>query len=182
MPAAAASRYARALVDVVLGPSSTTTPDRVRQDLQSFEQTLAGSTELASALESPSISRARKRAIISRLTQSLGISGVSKNFLLVLADHRRTAELAGVIAAFDKLVDERLGSLQVDVASAGELQPRQQEALTQRLAAMTGKKIRLHLKIDRDLVGGMVVRVGSTVFDGSVRGQLDALGRRLQAE
>ncbi len=175
MPAAAASRYARALVDVVLGPSSTAAPDRVRQDLQSFADTLGGSDELALALESPSVSRPRKRAIIGRITQSLGLSGVSKNFLLVLADHRRMAELSAVIATFDKMVDERQGSLQVDVSSAGELNPGQEQALTQRLAAMTGKNIRLNLKIDRDLVGGLVVRVGSTVFDGSVRGQLDAL-------
>src|SRR5271170_7123804 len=100
MPAAAASRYARALVDVVLGPSSTAAPERVRQDLRSFEETLAGSAELAAALESPSVSRPRKRAIIGRLAQSLGFTGVARNFLFVLSDHRRTAELSAVIAAF----------------------------------------------------------------------------------
>jgi F-type H+-transporting ATPase subunit delta len=75
-----------------------------------------------------------------------------------------------------------MGSLEAEVASAAELNSRQEEALTERLAAMTGKKIRLNLKIDRDLVGGLVVRVGSTDFDGSVRGQLGALGRRLRTE
>ena len=180
MPAAVASRYARALVDVVLAPASQLEPGRVREDLRSFEQALAGSTELANALQSPAVTRSRKRAVIARLGQPLGITGVAKNFLFVLIDHRRMAELSSIIAAFEKLVDERLGILQVEVTSAQELKQPQQDDLVRQLAAMTGKKIVLNLRTDNDLVGGLVVRLGSTVYDGSVRGQLEALGRELQ--
>ena len=182
MPAAVASRYARALVDVVLAPASGAKPDRVRQDLRSFEQALASSPELGNALASPAVKRPKKRAVIARLAETLELSGVAKNFLLVLVDHRRTAELSGIIAAFERMVDERLGILKVDVASARELNEKQQAALVQRLEAMTGKKIFLNRTIDGDLLGGMVVRVGSTLYDGSVRGQLDSLSRQLRAE
>src|SRR5438552_3706647 len=106
MPAAAASRYARALVDVVLAPKSRVEADRVRQDLRTFEQALAGSAELETALASPAVKRARKRAVVERLVKALDLSITSRNFLLVLIDHRRTGELTEVIAAFEKLVDE----------------------------------------------------------------------------
>jgi len=181
MPAAVASRYARALVDVVLAPSAAADPDRVRQDLRDFEQALAASSELSLALESPSISRPRKRAVISRLARSLGLSNVSTNFLFVLIDHRRTPELSAILDAFDKLLDERRGILQVEVLSASQLEQRQQDDLKERLESMTGKTIGLNLKVDGDLVGGLVVRIGSTVYDGSVRGQLEAIGRQLGA-
>ncbi len=179
MPAAVASRYARALVDVVLAPKSGVEPVRVLQDLRSFEQALAGSVELGSALASPAVTRSRKRAVMARLTQSLEISGVSRNFLLVLIDHRRLGDLSGAIAAFEKMVDERLGKLQVEVASARDLNRQQQSALVRQLETMTGKQISLKLEVDEDLLGGVVVRLGSTVYDGSVRAQLEALERQM---
>jgi len=166
-------------VDVALAPNAAVGPDRVREDLRSFEQALAASPELSIVLASPGISRPRKRAVIGRLVESLGLSRVSRNFLFVLVDHRRTADLSGIIDAFEKLVDERLGKLQVEVASARGLDRQQQQALIERLEVMTGKRIVLNLKIVSDLVGGLVVRLGSTVYDGSVRGQLEALGRQL---
>src|SRR5260370_41926514 len=139
MPAAVASRYARALVDVVLAPKSRGEPVRVLQDLRTFEQAVAGSAELGSALASPAVTRSRKRAVMARLTQSLEISGVSRNFLLVLIDHRRLADLSAVIAAFEKMVDERLGKLQVEVASARDLNLQPQTALVPQRTAIAGK-------------------------------------------
>jgi F-type H+-transporting ATPase subunit delta len=182
MPAAVASRYARALVDVVLAPSSESEPDRVRQDLRAFEQALAGSAELRNALESPAVKKARKRAVVERLAEALHLSKAARNFLLVLVDHRRTAELSGSIAAFETMVDERLGRLQVEVASARGLQEALQASLIGQLQTITGKQVRLKLTVDEALVGGLVVRLGSTVYDGSVRGRLEALGRQLRAE
>ena len=179
MPAAVASRYARALVDVVLAPGSRFDPVRVLQDLRSFEQALAGSVQLGSALASPAVTRSRKRAVMARLTQSLEISGVSRNFLLVLIDHRRLAELSGVIAAFEKMVDERLGKLKVEVSSARNLNQQQQSSLVRQLEAMTGKQVSLKLEVDDDLLGGVVVRLGSTVYDGSVKAHLEALERQM---
>src|SRR6202030_733829 len=137
MPAAVASRYARALVDVARPPDAPVGPDRVREDLRGFEQALAASPELSIVLESPGISRPRKRAVIGRLVESLALSKVSRNFLFVLVDHRRTSNLSAILDAFEKLVDELLGKLRVEVASARGLDREQQAALTQRLEAMT---------------------------------------------
>jgi F-type H+-transporting ATPase subunit delta len=182
MPAAVASRYARALVDVVLAPASRVEPSRILSDLRSFQELLAASPELTSALESPAVKRPRKRGVIDRLAKQLDFAPVARNFLLVLVDHRRLPELGGVLAAFEKIVDERLGRLQVDVASASALQPLQQQALAQRIQTITGKNVRLNVTVDGDLMGGIVLRLGSTVYDGSVRGQLDSLARQLAAE
>src|SRR5215471_15203795 len=99
MPAAVASRYARALVDVVLAPNATIGPDRVRDDLRSFEKALATSPELSIVLSSPGVSRTRKRAVVGRLAQSLDLSARAKNFLLVLVDHRRTGHLSAILDA-----------------------------------------------------------------------------------
>jgi F-type H+-transporting ATPase subunit delta len=165
-----------------MAPSAAADPDRVREDLRGFEQALAASAELSLALESPSISRPRKRAVISRLARSLTLSNVATNFLFVLIDHRRTPDLSSILDTFDKLLDERRGILQVEVISASQLEQRQQDDLKGRLESMTGKTIGLNLKVDGDLVGGLVVRIGSTVYDGSVRGQLEAIGRQLRAD
>jgi F-type H+-transporting ATPase subunit delta len=182
MPAAVASRYARALADVVLSPTSRVEPSRILTDLRGFQELLTASPELTSALESPAVKRPRKRGVIDRLARQLDLSPVARNFLLVLADHRRLGELGGAVTAFEKIVDERLGRLQVDVASAGPLQPSQQQALARRLQSITGKDVRLNVTVDGDLMGGVVLRLGSTVYDGSVRGQLDSLARQLAAE
>src|SRR5215469_1764256 len=96
MPAAVATRYARALVDVVLAPNTAIGPDRVRDDLRSFEQALAASPELSIILNSPGISRPKKRAVVNRLVQSLGLSTPARNFLFVLVDHRRIAHLSAI--------------------------------------------------------------------------------------
>jgi F-type H+-transporting ATPase subunit delta len=166
-------------VDVVLAPNAGINPERVREELRTFEQALTASPELSIVLASPGISRPRKRAVIGRLVESIGLSRVSRNLLFVLVDHRRTENLSAIIDAFEKLVNERLGMLQVEVASARGLDREQQAALVQRLEAMTGKRIVLNLAIDSDLVGGLVVHLGSTVYDGSVRGQLETLSRQL---
>ena len=151
-------------------------------DLRSFQAMLAGSPELVSALESPAVKRPRKRAVLDRLAGQLELAPIARNLLLVLADHRRIPELGGVITAFEKIVDERLGRLQVEVASASALEASQQDALARRLQAITGKNVRLNVTVDSGLVGGLVLRLGSTVYDGSVRGQLDSLARQLAAE
>jgi F-type H+-transporting ATPase subunit delta len=170
------------LADVVLAPSTTSDPERVRLDLRSFEQTLADSPELAIALGTPSISRSRKRGVVGRLAQTIGLSNASRNFLKVLIDHDRIADLTGILDAYDKVVDERRGIQRVEVTSVRDLNERQRNDLERQLEMMTGKKISLNVKVDGELVGGLVARVGSTVYDGSVRGQLAALRRQLETE
>ncbi len=179
---ALASRYASALVDVATGPSSGVDPHQVLQDLRSFAEVFSGSPELRNALTSPSVPLARKRAVIGAIGEKLAISRIARNFLFVLTDHRRIAMLAEVLEAFDLLLDERLGFTRAEISSARELDQGQRDSLSHELERLTGKKMRMRYAMDSELLGGLVARIGSTVYDGSVRGQLEALGRRLLSE
>ena len=177
-----ASRYASALVDVVTGATAGVEPKTALEELRAFEAALATSAELRNALLSPAVTPGRKRAVIGRLTDKMGLSRIVRNFLMVLTDHRRPAALPEVIHAFDVLLDERLGFAQAEVSSARELNEGQRAALGEELSRVTGKSVRAKFSTDPSLIGGVVARLGSTVYDGSVRGQLDALGRKLQLE
>jgi len=179
MPSAVATRYARALADVVLAPGAAAPPERVAADLRRFTGLFEESAELGNALVSPAVALARKRAVIHRLSGSLALSPVSRNFLMVLVDHRRTGILIEIIAAFEKLVDERLGLVRVEVETAQPLSEAGKSTLAQGLEAATGQKVIVKVSVNPDLIGGVVARIGSTLYDGSVRGRLEALARRL---
>jgi len=176
-----ANRYASALVDVVLGPASDVQPAQALEQLRAFEAAVASSPPLRSVLATPSISVARKRAVIRTIAEMLGLGRVVRNFLLVLADHRRTAALAQMIEAFELLQDERLGFVRAEVRSAFEMPPRQRDEISGRLGALAGSRVRMRFAIDPDLIGGVTARIGSTVYDGSVRGRLAGMRKRLAA-
>lgn len=179
MPGALAFTYARALADVVTKPGSATNAQTVLAELTAFEKLLVESAELRIALESPAIPPARKRAVIERLAKALPISQVVERFLFVLMDHRRAALLHEILEAFESVVDERVGIARADVASARPLTEPQQQQIVAGIVRLTGKQARARFSVREDLIGGVVARIGSTVYDGSVRGRLDALGRRL---
>ncbi len=176
------NRYAHALADVVTGGRSPLRPDAALTELRSFEAALESSPELKNALTSPAVPTARKRAVVARMAGFLALSKITQNFLFVLIDHRRIALLSEIIHSFETIVDERLGFARADVTSARELTAEQRTALTAELERLTGKRIRMRFSVDESLIGGAVARIGSTVYDGSVRGQLQSLGRRLEAE
>ncbi len=177
-----AARYANALADVVTNPASGTTPERTISELRSFEQALADSNELQNALITPAVPPGRKKAVIGRIAEILNLSRVTRNFLFVLVDKRRIPALSGIIHDLEEVLDQRLGFARAEVASAAELTEAQQLALNGTLERLTGKHIRMRFSIDPALIGGALARIGSTVYDGSVRGQLAALERRLSAE
>ena len=179
---AVATRYANALADVVTAPGSAVQPQDVLAELRGFEAALRSSPELSNALISPAVPPGRKRAVVGRIADTLELSRVARNLLFVLIDHRRIAALEGVLHSFEIIVDERLGFARADVTSARELTEAQRTALNARLERMTGKRIRMRFAVDASLIGGVVARIGSTVYDGSVRGQLGALGQRLATE
>ena len=110
------------------------------------------------------------------------LATVIRNFLYVLIDHRRTAMLGEVLEAIQSQLDERLGIAQADVSSARPLSEAEQSQIKSSFAAKTGKKIRGQFTVNPDLIGGVMVRIGSTIYDGSVRGSLDGLRRKLVAE
>jgi F-type H+-transporting ATPase subunit delta len=179
---AVVTRYANALADVVMGGSGVgIRPDEAAAQLQAFAQLVAESHDLRNALTSPSVSLARKRAVITRLADAQAMSRVMRNFLCVLSDHRRLDALSDVASAFAAVLDERLGFARAEIQSAEPLRQDQQDALLAKISQLTGKKVRPAWQVDPELLGGVVVNVGSKVYDGSVRGQLTVIGRRLAA-
>jgi len=179
---AVATRYAHALADVVTAPGSAVGAEETVAQLRSFEAALAGSPELQNALTTPAVPASRKRAVIGRIADVLQLSRIARNFLFVLVDHRRITSLSDIIHSFDVVVDERLGFARAEVTSASELNDALRNDLNRELERLTGKRIRARYAVDASLIGGAMARIGSTVYDGSVRGQLNSLERLLGAE
>jgi len=174
-----ASRYAAALVDVALEQDEA---DRVKGDLGSFAEALSSSGELRALLESPAVSHEEKHKVVEELSRHMGLRPSVRNFLYLLVDHRRTGMLGEMQEAFEKELNARLGIAEADVISARELSADERERLTAALERRTGKKIEARFRRDRSLVGGTVVRLGSTIYDGSVREQLTRLREQLETE
>ena len=179
MAFAAASRYARALVDVVLAPGSPLKPEDAVAQLRLVAQTVAGSNELANALLTPAVQTSRKRAVMGRLLQGLRVSHLIQNFVYVVIDHRRIGIIDEIADAFEQLVDARLGFIRAEVTSAEPLDQRRSSEIESELSNLTGKRMRLHFSVDAALLGGVSARIGSKLYDGSVRGQLEQLRRQL---
>ena len=175
------TRYASALVDVITGAKGMDA-SQASQQLRAFEGLMTESAELRNVLSSPAVAPARKRAVVKDLADRLGVARIVRNFLLVLTDHRRLAALAPVIESFEVQLDERLGFVRANLLTARELDDRQKAALVNGLSRFTGKKVRARFSVQADLIGGVVAHIGSTLYDGSVRGQLDSLARRLTSE
>ena len=179
---AVATRYAKALADVTTGAASGLRPEDALGQLRAFESALTASRELQNALSTPAVPASRKRAVVGRIAGLLQLSPIARNFLFVLIDHRRIALLGAILHSFDLIVDERLGFARAEVSSPRELTETQRGAINAQLERITGKRIRMRFAVDPALIGGVLARIGSTVYDGSVRGQLQTLGRRLGTE
>jgi F-type H+-transporting ATPase subunit delta len=137
---------------------------------------------LRTVLASPAVVPNQKKALVAALAARLGLAAVTQNFLRVVIDHRRLALLDEMIEAFEKILDERRGIVRAALASPQPVEPDQQSLLAARLASVTGRQVRLNVSVDPALLGGAVARIGSTVYDGSLRGRLRALERRLAQE
>jgi F-type H+-transporting ATPase subunit delta len=174
-----ATRYAKALVDVVAAPGSKVDPSAALAQLRSIEGVFAGSVDLRNALLSPAVSPSRKRAVVAKILTPLALHKQVLNFLFVVIDHRRVHEFSSITEAFEALLDERLGYVRADVTTARELTADQTAILETEISRVAGKKAKLKFSTDPALVAGVVARIGSTVYDGSVRGQLDRLRTKL---
>ncbi|MBV9505695.1 MAG: ATP synthase F1 subunit delta [Acidobacteriia bacterium] len=177
-----AARYAEALADIVTAAGSPLRAQDAVAELVAFEGTIKSSPELYNALTSPAVPNSRKRAVIGRIGDDLQLSKITRNFLFVLIDHSRLPLLPGMLEAFEAVLDERLGFARAEIASPRELNPEQRAALSAALERLTGKRIRMRFRVEESLIGGVVARIGSTIYDGSVRGQLRSLEHRLIAQ
>lgn len=178
MAIAVANRYARALADVV-GPRGNYR--EILAELQDFAAVLHGSAELREVMETPAVAIAEKKKVLQAILARAGVSEVTRNFLLILADHYRLGLLGEIVLAFQKVANERLGIAQVKVFSAADLTEAEREALRKRFAELTGRRVELEFLKEEKLVGGVIAQVDSTVYDGSVRGHLARMRERLTA-
>jgi F-type H+-transporting ATPase subunit delta len=182
MISVAASRYGNALGAVVFARGSGLEPRDVVDQLRRFEGLLRDSNDLRHVMFSPAVTASKKRGVISRLSGDLGLAPKVRNFLYVVVDHHRMDQLSGIREAFEASIDRNLGVVRADVISALDLEQGQRSALEAQLSKTVGQRVRMEFSVDKSLIGGVVARVGSVVYDGSVRGQLDAIRRRLTTE
>ena len=176
---ALAERYAGALVDVALENKQA---DRIKQELADFATLVRESAELHSFLANPSIARAAKHSAIEAIVARMGASRTLRNYLFVIVDQRRAGMLIEIEQAFSRLLDARQGITQAAVTSATELTAVERAELSAALAKLTGQKVQAQYTTDSALIGGAVVRIGSTIYDGSVRTQLERMRARMISE
>jgi len=171
--------YARAFADVVMTKSNLLDPARMLQELHGIEALLKESDPLRRVLENPSIPGNAKRAVLDAITQRLGTTRQVRNFVAVLIDNRRLPLFSEILKQVEQELDDRQGFAEAQVSSARQLSDPEKQMLEVEIAKMTGKKVRARYAQDASLLGGAVVQVGSTIYDGSVKGQLERIRERL---
>jgi F-type H+-transporting ATPase subunit delta len=171
--ASVASIYARAFADVVL--SAKLDAQRAIAELQSVGELLAESVELRRVWENPAVPAEQKRRLLDVIAKRDGISKPVRNLVAVLIDHRRVQFLGRIVQQLEKELDARLGFAEAEITSARELSDPEKRSLEAQVANVTGKKVRARYGQDGTLLGGAIVRVGSTIYDGSVKGQLERI-------
>ena len=184
---ALARRYARALADIFFAakvPAERRRDEaqKAKQNLTDFSALLAQSPALRNVLANPAVAKEKKLALLDRLRTMLGLSQITRNFLAVLLEHRRLDQLDAVLGAFDQEVYARLGIVPVEVTTAVALNAKQKKALEERLAALTGGQVEMRFRENAEILGGGIARLGSTIYDGSLRAQLQRLQRQLTTE
>lgn len=171
-----ARRYASALADVAIARGEAR---EVQQELNAWEGMFAGSTDLRQLVDSPTVALDEKRKVLRTLINRLHPRPTTANFILVLLQNQRLGQLAEINKSFSQALDVRSGVVAATVTTAKPMGHAPQEALRKSLAALTGKQVRLAFETDSELIGGLVARIGSTVYDGSVRNQLQQAKERL---
>jgi len=171
----AASRYAKALLDV-LYPAKA---EAGREQLLQFNSVLAQQQDARTFLENPTVSAERRKDLLKRLGDTLALDVPIRNFLGLLIDRNRLDLLDEIASTYEALLDEKLGVVRARINSALELNSQQRDEVAARLQALTGKKVRMEVSVDPALIGGLVAQVGSTIYDGSIRQQLNTFRNNL---
>jgi F-type H+-transporting ATPase subunit delta len=173
---AVARRYSTALADVV---AENGLADTVKAELKEWEVLIAANAELQEVFGNPSINHAKKEGVLDALLKRYGSSKTVANFLRVLLQNHRLIDLPEINERFAAVLEERSGVVSGEVISARELADAHKKELEKNLEKLTGKKVKLNFEIDENIIGGVVTRIGSTVYDGSVRTQLANLKEQL---
>jgi F-type H+-transporting ATPase subunit delta len=172
-----AARYARALADVVL--EAKLNPAEVLQQLEDFAATFAGSKELREVLLNPSLPTAKRVAILDAVNRRIGCGPKVRNFLAVLISRERLAALSEIVEEYRLEMNRRLQISDAEVLTARPLQEQERAKLEREVAELAGTRVHATFLEDKSLIGGAIVRIGSTIYDGSVRGRLERLRERL---
>jgi len=175
----ASLQYANAMADVALVQGVAAPASK---QLHDFGAAYAESAELRTFLASPAVSLEAKHAVLETIVARLGASKIIRNFLFVLTDHRRTQLIPEVVTAFHQVIRHRQGIAEAEISSAIEFTGAQKKEMAATLAQLTGKKIEAKYALDPALLGGVVVRIGDTIYDGSLRSRLNEMRARLAAE
>lgn len=169
--------YARAFADVVIGNRLDAV--RTLAEAQQLARLADGSKELSEVWDNPSIAAEQKRGVLDAIVERAAFSRPVRNFVAVLIDKGRTRFLSEIVAQFGRDLNERLGIAEAEVTTARELTAQERAQLEADLSRVTGKTIRANYQQNPALLGGAIARVGSTVYDGSVKGQLERIKRQL---
>ena len=175
--ASLSGRYASALFDLA---SEAGTVTAVEGDLERLAEALDESAELRALIRNPEVSREQIGKVVAGLGDYLGLAELTKNFLGVLAHNRRIADLPGMIRAFHAIAAAQRGEVTAEIASAHALTDEQLSTLEQKLRAREGRTVKLKARVDPELLGGLVVTVGSKRIDGSIRTRLNSLAQAMK--
>jgi F-type H+-transporting ATPase subunit delta len=175
----ATRQYAIALTDIAMAQGAA---GAVVQQLAGFGALYAESAELRNFLSSPAVTREAKHRVIERLLVRAGGNKIIRNFLFVVVDHQRTHLLPEIISAVQEEIRRREGITEAQVTSAVELSKAQKAEMEFTLERLTGKRVEAKFSLEPSLLGGAVVRLGDTVYDGSLRSRLNNLRARLASE
>ena len=173
---ASAARYAKALFDVA---STESTPEQAEKELTAFADVVRAHPDLQRAVTNPAVPAQAKRAIVQQVLDRLQPASPVRKLLMLLADRDRLELLPDLVTVFHERVMEHQKIVSAEVTTAVPLPPERVTQLEQRLSAATGRTVTLTTNVDPALIGGMVTRIGSTVYDGSVATQIEALRQRL---
>jgi F-type H+-transporting ATPase subunit delta len=171
--AAYISRYARAFADVVVEKKLNIS--EIETQLLSLRALWHQSAELRAAFENPSVSVRQKLAVLDGLNKKLQFNAILRNFVAVLISHGRISALDAMIDAFHAEMQSRAGIQQAEVTTTRELNENERAGLMKGIEKLAGSRVVAKFKMDKSILGGAVVRIGSTVYDGSVKGRLDRL-------
>jgi F-type H+-transporting ATPase subunit delta len=171
----AARRYAKALLDV-LYPAKA---ELGLEQLKAFSTMLTQQNDARLVFDNPTISTDHRKDLLNKVGSALKLDQSIQNFLGILIDRNRLDLLGEITSTYSTALDEKLGVVQAHVTSANELSAGQQTEVVKKLEAVTGKKVRMQVSVDPSLIGGLVAQVGSTIYDGSIRQQLQTFRNSL---
>ncbi len=174
-----AKRYARAFFDVA---GEEKKYEEYYRELQRFTCLMNENSNLRDFFINPVFDREAKKNVLNEIIRKLGFSLPTANFIRLLVDKRRIADIQGIEENYRKLMDETVGIARVQVMTAFPLQSELSARLRKALESMTGKKVDMQVEDDRSLLGGIVVRIGDKVYDGSLKVQLDNMMKLLEEE